>query len=369
MARATKTYRRLPGRSKKYFGLFTGERYRLWLADDHVLHVCNRGYSERSKRFYLKDIQALTISETSAGKTVTGFLAAGTATLGLVALGAFTWWEWSPWAGGFWAVMAGISLAPLLTNLILGPTCKCHLHTAVQVEDLAGLRRLRTAHKTVGILKPLIEAAQGRLTPEELEVDSAERTEVKASAHAIPAGAAVSQAPRVALRHESGQFHAALFCMLLVGAVSSWGDIYYQHVFKNLVDLVCFAVTITLAVIALRRQTHSDLPPELIFITWIALAVLIGHFVLEQFFVTVYHFIHPELWEDLFSLQTHYEGPGFVGFCAIVVIAKTVVGCLGFMRLHAFRVAYAARIAHANVSAESAAGSAPAEDGLTGSEL
>ncbi|HEO70150.1 MAG TPA: hypothetical protein ENN80_02730, partial [Candidatus Hydrogenedentes bacterium] len=60
-------------------------------------------------------------------------------------------------------------LVGFVLNLYRGPTCKCHLHTAVQDEDLVALRRWRRAQRVAASLKPLIEAAQGRLTPDDFE--------------------------------------------------------------------------------------------------------------------------------------------------------------------------------------------------------
>jgi hypothetical protein len=57
-----------------------------------------------------------------------------------------------------------VLLAFLVANLLLGPTCVCHLKTAVQTEELPSLRRLRRARKVLARLRPLIVAAQGELT-------------------------------------------------------------------------------------------------------------------------------------------------------------------------------------------------------------
>ena len=50
---------------------------------------------------------------------------------------------------------------PLLLNLLLGPTCVCYLRTAVQIDRLAAIRRVRRAERALDRLRPLIEAAQG----------------------------------------------------------------------------------------------------------------------------------------------------------------------------------------------------------------
>ena len=57
---------------------------------------------------------------------------------------------------------------PWVVNLIKGPTCNCYLRTAVQIKELPSLSRLKRARKVLARLRPLITAAQGALTPEEI---------------------------------------------------------------------------------------------------------------------------------------------------------------------------------------------------------
>jgi hypothetical protein len=55
----------------------------------------------------------------------------------------------------------------LLINFFLGATCKCYLRTAVQIEELPSLRRLRKTRKIMAQIRPLIAAAQGgELSPQ-----------------------------------------------------------------------------------------------------------------------------------------------------------------------------------------------------------
>jgi hypothetical protein len=45
-------------------------------------------------------------------------------------------------------------------NWLRGPTCICHLKTAVQTENLPSLNRVKNIQKILGMLKPKIEKAQ-----------------------------------------------------------------------------------------------------------------------------------------------------------------------------------------------------------------
>ena len=57
-----------------------------------------------------------------------------------------------------------------LINLALGPTSACQIRTAVQVEDLPSLNRLRRARKVLNRVRPLVVAVQGEITSEEISL-------------------------------------------------------------------------------------------------------------------------------------------------------------------------------------------------------
>lgn len=159
-------YRRLTGRSPQvanYVVLYEGP--------DHLLLVTSTGWSESYKRFFYRDIQALVIRRTRWFEGIAAAL--GALTL-LVALPATLAFAGNPDAGIVLFVIAGILLALLIGHFLLGPTCVCEIQTAVQTERLAGLRRARRARKFLRRLKPLIEAAQGPLSPEQLSAQLSE---------------------------------------------------------------------------------------------------------------------------------------------------------------------------------------------------
>ena len=151
-------YIRLPGRRRVTLG-FT--RNSLWLGKDHLLHVINRGYTEDYRRFYYRDIQAILVRRTQTSRivnTILGFIV-GFNVLLLIA-GRFVW-AWESYvliplavATLFWIAIFGFQLAA-------GPTCVCHLRTAVQFEQLPSLFRVRTAKKAIALLRHRIETVQG----------------------------------------------------------------------------------------------------------------------------------------------------------------------------------------------------------------
>ena len=162
-ADSTPLYRRLPG-----MGSAGMQRYRLWLAPDHLLQVASTALGEHYKRFYFADIQALVVRRTI------GWIVGIVVCLLLTALFAAFILTVDETAGRIaLAVVAGIFLAILGIHLALGPTCAVTVRTAVQSEQLYSLRRLRTAHKVLARLRPLIEEAQAGVRVPEAPVDPA----------------------------------------------------------------------------------------------------------------------------------------------------------------------------------------------------
>lgn len=157
MIKAPKQYRKLPGRG----ATFT-HYVRLYIGSDHLLQVASSGFSETYKRFYFRDIQAITLRKTYVGKAINAVLGATVAVLAVPAL--FT----SAPVTFVLASLAGFFAILLGANIALGATCICHLRTAVQHEKLRSLARLRRAHRVLERLKPRIAEAQGELPVEPL---------------------------------------------------------------------------------------------------------------------------------------------------------------------------------------------------------
>jgi hypothetical protein len=158
MEKAPKEYRKLPGR-----GATLTHYVRLYTGVDHVLQVASTGFTEDYKRFYYRDIQAITVRKTYVGKAMNAFLGATVAVLGIPAL--FT----STPVTIVLASFAGAFSIGLGANIALGATCVCHVRTAVQHEKLASLSRLRRARRALERLKPLIAQAQGELSSAHFE--------------------------------------------------------------------------------------------------------------------------------------------------------------------------------------------------------
>jgi hypothetical protein len=189
MTPATK-YRRLPGRA----GFIV--RHSLWMKPDHLLRVKALLFSEEYRRYYLKDIQALVLTEKANPPAFIGYVLA--ASIALLTGGLF--YSSHP----VWGTFAGVVALTILLWSCRRPTCVCYLQTRVSTERLHALRRLRSAHKTLAILKAEIEKIQGEANREVIE---AHQSQVS-----IPVG------PDPNVRHYSGKVHWAVFVLALVRA-------------------------------------------------------------------------------------------------------------------------------------------------------
>ena len=158
-------------------------RQSLWLAQDHLLSIRSNRFIEEYKRFYFRDIQALTIRKTRRRQLWNIVLCL----LMLICVGLFmsqmtqSGFSRDLWP---WFVLLALVGVPLLINNLRGPSCTCYIRTAVQVEELPSLNRLRKVHKIVQRIRPLITAAQGELTADQLSSGMQELAQATAAAEA-----------------------------------------------------------------------------------------------------------------------------------------------------------------------------------------
>lgn len=166
----------------------------LWLGADHLLSVDSGYFTENYKRFYFRDIQAITIEKTK-NWTIWNYIWGVAVFITLVsAIVDLPKGPSSQWSGndavasivfGGFATLFGIFLA---IHLLLGPTCKCYLRTAVQIEKFPSLRRLRKTRKILERIRPLITAAQnGELSPQTIAEKMREPTGSPVAATTAPA--------------------------------------------------------------------------------------------------------------------------------------------------------------------------------------
>ena len=154
-------YKRLTySRARGIFAVAFQSRLSLWLGLDHLLLVETNGYSETYKRFYFRDIQAIIIRETTRRNIWNAILVLPVVIcfVGLV-ISLFP----APNVGAVivWSIFAVLFVVPFIINNIRGATCACQLRTAVQIEELPSLCRVRQTRRVLAKIRPLIAAAQG----------------------------------------------------------------------------------------------------------------------------------------------------------------------------------------------------------------
>jgi hypothetical protein len=166
---AEQKYKRLTReRGQAQFSIITMTRSSLWLGDDHLLLVETTGYSETYKRFFFRDVQAFTVYKTKT-RVVWNWIWAIILTLSLLIIWASTYDNLeAPGALIAASIVLVVFGMPLLLNNLFGPTCSCQIRTAVQTEALPSLCRVRKTQKVMNRIRPLIIAAQGQLTGEEV---------------------------------------------------------------------------------------------------------------------------------------------------------------------------------------------------------
>jgi len=176
-------------------------------------------------------------------------------------------------AGVALLIAGGVAGLIFLINLLAGPTCVCQLKTAVHQEELPALRRLRQARKIIGRLQPLIEQAQGVVSREEVAAQFGSILDQLNLVAPVAVGRPL--APKAALKPYRSRMHRVLYCLLLPDAAGSG-----LHIFLPSTPVIFFALLTKLAlggalILALVRQTETDLKPALKSLTfWVALYVV-----------------------------------------------------------------------------------------------
>jgi hypothetical protein len=167
---AEQKYHRLTRtRARRSFAVAFMSHSSLWLGEDHLLCVDSTGYTETYKRFYFRDIQAITVRQTRR-RLIWNWILGILVAFCLASCNFNSLFKSQPDAKTivFLSIALFVFGIPLLFNNIFGRTCACQLRTAVQIEDLPSLSRVRKTHKILEKIRPLIIATQGQLSPEEI---------------------------------------------------------------------------------------------------------------------------------------------------------------------------------------------------------
>lgn len=330
-------YRRLPGRSRRLFTLADAQRQRLWLGREHILNLRIAWATESHRRFQLRDIQAITVTGTERGRNLNYVLGIVTAILGGTAAYLLVAFPGSTGAGTL-SVMSGLAAAfcavYFLVNVALGKTCVCRLYTAVQTEELKSLGRIRSARRFLDIVTPLIEAAQGPVTEEMLQ--GRELESLEASEHARTNRQSPSQAN---VNHSEGNVHMALFALLLLSGLDVITLAMFSFPSRRVLDFVLLTLAFVVNIVALIRQSKTDLPGPVRGISWTSMIVM-GFIIYSIAGVVSVIAVLQELdLTEALSFEVP-EGTWFLVLTTISGATLMILGGLGMMDLFRFRRAY-----------------------------
>ncbi len=300
MARKERKYKRLPGRPFTPF-----EVRSLWQGPDHLLWVESVFFKENYKRFFYSDIQCTILQRTGTHllwSFIWGSLALICALIAFLVPG-------TPYVS---ATFTAIFLLALGINLAWGPSCTVYLQTAVQVQKISSLKRVRTAQKTMVRIKALVEAVQG---PWERQKRMNELTATHTGASQTPsAGVSAASANRSRKGDPDGPFdprlHLILFGLLLVLGIIGFSQLKFKSLPVGVMETLFHSAAQIMAIIALVRW-HRHLKGTLIArVNWLALffitiQTIIGYglFFAVSFSNPQINYHHWAMFKKMFELQ------------------------------------------------------------------
>jgi hypothetical protein len=288
--------------------------------------------SERYRRFYLRDIEAIIIRRTprrALFNIVWLFLALASA-MPII-------YDWQSAAtlvtcgivAGFWLILA-------LANTLRGPTCDARIRTAVQIEPLPSLSRIAAVDKMLARVRPLIEQMQGAITPEMLL--GADWSAAPSGMTSTASSAASHPAPGEAVPRGA---HTALFSVLVISGVVSLAEGSTPSALSTGLDVLLSFVALIALFIALRRQSGSRLGRGVQRVTWAVVGLFIAGIAAGFVFGMIYAVRHPGM-QPVDPLFFRTE-PGFAQAQLIGGCAALVIGLAGLFLL--FRPARSAPVA------------------------
>lgn len=183
-------YHRLTRARARTGAVISISRCSLWLGEDHLLSVDSTGYAETYRRFYFRDIQAITLTQTPWWLYWALALGVFAALFGAIAV-----FSGEAVLAYVFGPVALLFLLGLVYDLLAGPSCACELRTAVQTVRLPPLNRVRRAREVLARLHPLFSAAQGELEPGEVRTRLEQASTPKAPSPATDAGPAGGAPP------------------------------------------------------------------------------------------------------------------------------------------------------------------------------
>ena len=276
-------YKKLPdrGQNKSWLFPFAGFGSRIFLGQDNLLCVYRKRYEEEYRRFYFKDIQAITIRKNRRDLALNAIFAV--LSIIFIAIETYLW------------PISVFFLFLILINWLLSPTCTCHIQTAVSKEKLPSLNRIKKAQKIIDQIIPFIEKEQGKLERDEIITGMQKLSEEKSESGLMTLNREISS--------YNGTIHKALFPLLLLSGFILCFDLYAISMFTTVLGLINTAAMVILVIVALVKQPGSALRNELRILTWMTMGYLVISGVAGYAFYMYLAFKNPNMlnnqWEML----------------------------------------------------------------------
>jgi hypothetical protein len=217
-----------------------GGHTQLWLAPDHILLLISTRFTEDYRRFSISDIQSIVVTQLPPRVVLQV----------LMILAALAWMSlWfavdSRFAKWFFEITGAFALLWPIADVARGPRCRGFLHTRVSRELLEPVNRMRTARRVLATVRPMIEAAQGVLAPEDV---TAIETPLPPPETAPP-----EMVPK------PGYVPELVFGLFIFNAVVIWASVYYpkiQELPQMLINTL--GVELLLVAVAIVRRGRRD---------------------------------------------------------------------------------------------------------------
>ncbi len=301
-----------------------------WLGPEHLLYFRRQLFSQHAKRFAYGDIQAITLRQTRRYVRWHALLLTLAFACSLPMIAAQVK-SASPWAVGILALPSLALLAGSLVHWRRGPTCAFHVRTAVQIEEIRSLRRLRTAREAFHLLRR--EIARVQQTDGTAPLAETDMPAWYAGPEAAEPARPVLERRAPQRRDYNGWAHALLFISLLLSTVIS------AVVLIQLDRLVYTLAVINLAMIvgslvgALVMQHTRHVTNELRVMGWVCTAYLVvskvvsGSVTPNEFFQFLFFTGEMNVWEH----------EGFLTNIIITMTIELALSLFGFYFLAQFR--------------------------------
>ncbi len=242
-------YQKLTPTKRGFFG-YT----QLWLAPDHILLLNSSQLAEDYKRFAFTDIQSIVVTELPSRLVPQIIMVlAALAWSGLWFAVDLPFFKW------FFVITGALALSLAIRDIARGARCRCYLHTRVSRERLVPVSRMKIAAKFLATVRPMTEAVQGSLAPQQLD--------------AIETPYTPSPDEPPALISTPGYIPEVLFGLFLIDAILIWATVRFTKIpeISGILTTTLFAELLLIVVALIRRKGRDA---RVIIYVLIALSVI-----------------------------------------------------------------------------------------------